>query len=96
MNWNESLELMKQGEVVESLVSYTQYEINEDGQLLAECSPVKEDYVVKEEKEGEFKVAKLVYENSSDEDISEFLGRTYKHALFMRKHEDVKRANMLN
>lgn len=63
--------------------------------MLAEGLPVKEGYVTEEERQGVFQAADLVYADSSDDEMSEFLDKTYDHALFMMKYEEIKSANMI-
>lgn len=94
INYNDALRLMKKGFVMESIISKTQYEIV-NGQLLAEGLPIKEDYITQEEREGQFELAHLVYEDSSNEEISEFLSKSHEHFLFNKRYEKIKMNNMI-
>lgn len=94
MKYEEALKKMNEGIRVESVVSETIYEIV-NGQLLAEGMAVKEDYIVQEEKDGEFREYVQVYGDSPEEEIKEYVRRSNIYRNFLNKYSEIKNKNIL-
>lgn len=91
-NFDEAINLMIQGEAIESVVSRTTYEINDDGWLVAEGIRVDSyNYILVPEREGQWQRALTVSPDwLTDEMADEFLESLYIHKEFNEKYRGVK------
>ena len=87
-NWHDAYEKIKEGRIVESLVSYTKYTII-DNYLYAIPYRINEAYVTEEEKLGDFIIL-------SDEDLyKDEPTKGYINFLFNIKYENLKCINII-
>ncbi|MGG1444946.1 hypothetical protein ABE354_23430 [Brevibacillus laterosporus] len=91
MNYYQAIELMKNKKSVESLVSFTVYEMSNEG-LLAEGILVPFEYLTSEEKNGEWREVEVIeseedYNNLSSEQKEQMLMDTMKHYKFINEYK---------
>lgn len=89
MKWEEAEKVMANGGVVESQISFTRYEMLENGVILAEGTPIDEKYITIQEEEGEWEQVEYLHAetkedlmNIPDKDIQDLLSKGYKKAKF--------------
>lgn len=89
MKWEEAQEVMVNGGVIESQVSFTRYEMLPNGVMLAEGQAIDEKYIKDKEFDGDWKQVEYLRAetkedlmNIPDEDIQRELSNAYKKAKF--------------
>jgi hypothetical protein len=90
INFFEAVESMKRGIPVESLVSYTTYQMSKEG-LLAEGLVVPFEHLTVQEANGEWREVNIVetmeeFNQLTDEQKSQILDEAIKHFDFHEKH----------
>ncbi|MED1789066.1 MULTISPECIES: hypothetical protein [Brevibacillus] len=91
MNYYQAIELMKNKKAVESLVSFTVYEMSSEG-LLAEGILVPFEYLTPEEANGEWREVDVIeseedYNNLSSEQKEQMLVDVMKHYQFVNEYK---------
>jgi hypothetical protein len=89
LTWDEAQDVMVNGGIVESQVSFTRYEMLKNGVMLAEGQVIDERYIKDEEYDGGWKQVEYLKAetkedlmNIPDEDIQKELSNAYKKAKF--------------
>ncbi|PPA85003.1 hypothetical protein C4A75_09505 [Brevibacillus laterosporus] len=91
MNIYQAIELMKNKKSVESLVSFTMYEMSKEG-LLAEGILVPFEYLTPKEINGEWREVEVIereedFSNLSSEQKEQILVDAMKHYKFINEHK---------